>query len=1036
VPALDVLDGVRWHGVEVAGARSRRLLAVLAAAAPHAVPASRLVEQVWTDDPPEHPEKALQVLVSRTRSRTAPDVVERTGVGYRLGLDPAAVDVLELSRLVGEARAAAAAGDQDLVRVCAEAALAIPLGDGPDDPVTGELVAGSLDDRTAAQELLGAACLARGDHARALELLEPLLERRPADEELLARVLRAEAAARGVPAALARYAAYAERTRDRLGAEPGDRLRRLHLDLLAREAPVREGLTYDAVPMVGRDHDVTAIRELLDGSRVVSIVGPGGLGKTRMAHLVGHLADQPVVRLVELAGVNGPDGVLPEVATALGVRDALSRPLQAGAANDLRGRIAQQLLGAPALLVMDNCEHLVEAVADLVAFLVATVPDLRVLTTSRAPLGIGAERVYLLPQLEPDAAVEVFRQRALSARPGVRLDDDEVRALVDRLDGLPLAIELAAAKVRVMSVAEVSRRLGDRFALLRGGDRSAPDRHQTLEAVIDWSWQLLPDPPRLAMRALSVFPDGFSLAGAEAVLGRDALSDIGHLAEQSLMVVREDESLRYRLLETVREYAGHRLEEAGERDAVEERLSAWAVATARSLADGLTGPDQIETVTAAREEAGNLTGVLRRAIDRRDAETVVPLLATLAPYWTIRGDHASVFSLAAPVQELLADFRPATGEVDELRTVLAEMALGTLIVGGDMQHPTRDRLRELGHGPPGSRGHGISRMLLAMFDGNDIGTLQALADDEDPGVAMTALVWMTQIQENSGELEAARATSERALSRVDESAGPWMRALAESQLAGLAFQAGDTDAALGSMRRALPTMEALGALDDCVQLRSMEALAELTRGDVAAAERALDAMASDERARRSLAWTFGANGLAELALAKGDAQAGLQLYRESVDAAQSRSMPGLDLEIGLTPWVLFSKSCALVAYVQHDRAVDAADLAHDLERRLPQLFANGHRRLDIPVAGGVLFAVGQWRLVTGTADPADAARLLVLAERFGYYRGIPSMSWDRAVALAEHVAPGVLDRLEAEYAGRAVSDLTVETAGLVRGALP
>ena len=313
-----------------------------------------------------------------------------------------------------------------------------------------------------------------------------------------------------------------------------------------------------------------------------------------------------------------------------------------------------------------------------------------------------------------------------------------------------------------------------------------------------------------------LFPDGFTLLGAEAVLGRETLTDIGHLAEQSLLVVREEEELRYRFLETVREFAGQRLDEAGEREAVEERLAAWAVAYARSKAAGLTGPTQIATVTALREEAGNLNGVLRGAIDRSDAETVVPLLATLAPYWTIRGDHGSVFALAAPVQELLADVHPGAIDADELREVLADLAMGTIILGGEALEPSLDRLRELGPGSAGSRAHSITKVMLAMFGEDDVASLETLANDDDPRVALTALVWLCQIQENSGDVDAARVTSQRALTAIDDDAGPWVRAMVESQMAGLAFQNGDTDLALASMRRALPTIEAeaLGSIDD------------------------------------------------------------------------------------------------------------------------------------------------------------------------------------------------------------------------------
>lgn len=1039
-PALTLLDGVRWRGEPVPGARAHTLLAVLTAAAPRPVSAAALVRRVWLDGLPEHPEKALQVLVSRTRSRTEPQVVELSGAGYRLGLADSEVDVLELRRLVAEARAAEAGSDPDAARLCAEAALAVRV-DGasvePGDEALGELVAAALTDHDAARTVLAGAHLALGDHTAAFDLLEPLAQRHPRDEQLLARLLRAEAAARGVPAALTRYAAYAGETRDRLGAEPGEQLQRLHIELLARDAPVREGLKYDAAPMIGRDSDVAAIRALLDHARVVSILGPGGLGKTRMAHLVGRLAEQPVVQLVELAGVNSPEGVLPEIATVLGVRDSVTTTRHNRPPTDLRARVAQHLVGAPTLLIVDNCEHVVESVADIVAFLTASVPDLRVLTTSRAALGIAAEQVYQLPQLGESDGVELFRRRALAARPGVRLEDREVGQLVGKLDGLPLAIELAAAKVRVMSVADVSRRLEDRFALLRGGDRSAPDRHQTLEAVIDWSWQLLGDSPRDALRSLSVFPDGFSLAGADAVLRRDAMADITHLAEQSLLVVREDDEVRYRFLETVREYGAARLDESGQRDGVERALFDWAVDIGRALGARLIGPEQVRATHEAREEAGNLSGVLRESIERGDAARVLPLVATLTSFWTLQGDHASVFALANAVLELLADFEPTALQADELRGVLADLSVGTMILSGTAPDRAMAQLRALGPGEPGSRNNAISRVLLTLFDPTEQpDTLEDLAEDPDPMVVRTALMWLCQTQENSGEVAAAMVTAERALALTDDSTGPWPRAMAESQLAGLAIQAGDPLKALACARRALPTMEALGAFEDCVQLRSVIALGELGSGDLAGAARSIEEIRDDERARGSLSWTFGAMGAAEVELANGDVDQALAHYREAIDSASSRTIAGMASPAELTPWVLFSQSAALVAHVQHGRWHQAHDLAASLTRGLSALFDAPPAYLDVPVVGGVMVALGQWLISDPdqAQPPTDAVRLLALGERFGYYRGIPSLSWGRARALAETRAPGVLDQVQDEYAGRHLEDLSEEAAAVVQRA--
>lgn len=536
-PRLTLLDGVRWDDSPVPGDRPARLLVALTESAPRALSAGALIEAVWEDEP-VHPEKALQVLVSRVRSRTTAEAVELTAGGYRLALAPEEVDLLWLRVRADDAARAHAAGDLDAARLAAAEALAIRVGgasSGPAGPVV--LLAHALRDR--ARRTLAGVLLAQGQTAVAWPLLSEALVQSPDDEELLAEALRAEAEVHGVAAALQRYAHHAEDLRERLGSDPGPAVRRLHAELLARESPVRSGLRHDASPLVGRDDDVVAIRALLHRSRVVSILGPGGLGKTRIAHLVGRLASQPVVQLVELAGVSDAAGVVPEVARVLGAGEAnlTLRARRGGAPNGLRHRIAEQIQ-APTLLVLDNCEHLLSEVADLVLFLVGSTDQVQVLTTTRAPLGIAAEQVYPLPQLPVDHATALFVQRARAARPDARLAPEQVRVLAERLDGLPLALELAAAKVRVLALPQIISRLEDRFALLVG-DRSVPERHQTLEAVIAWSWNLLRPDDQTALARLTVFPDGFDLAGAEAVLGSTALGSITELVDQSLLVVTD-----------------------------------------------------------------------------------------------------------------------------------------------------------------------------------------------------------------------------------------------------------------------------------------------------------------------------------------------------------------------------------------------------------------------------------------------------------------------------------------------------------------
>lgn len=1022
---LTLLDGVRWEGSPIPGERPQALLAALADTG-RAVSGERLVEQVWGEDVPANPAKALQVLVSRLRGTVGADVLSTEGEGYRLRLTAGQVDALELRRLARQAREALAPSPADALRH-AEAALALAPSGVPEAP-SGPLA----DVRRRAEQDLRDARLVRaraqtrtGRHVEALPVLEGAASDATDDESVLADLLHAEAAVRGAGAALERYEAHRSALRDRLGTDPGPELQRIHRELLALDSPVREGLLYDGSPLLGRDDDLRAVGALLATARVVSVVGPGGLGKTRLAHAVARSATQPVVHFVELVGVTAPEDLVGEVGSALGVRDSVSgrRTLTPEQRADVRARVAQQLDQAPTLLVLDNCEHLVDAVADLVAFLVATTRELRVLTTTRAPLSIAAEHVHLLPHLGADDAVTLFRSRAEAARPGVRLDEDDVRSVVERLDGLPLAVELAAAKVRVMQPAEIARRLDDRFALLRGGDRSAPDRHRTLLAVIDWSWNLLAERERRAMRHLSAFHDGFTLESAGVVLGQDALDTVEDLVEQSLLVVTDTEAgTRFRMLETVREFGRLQREDAGESAAVAAALLAWAVDLAGREGRRLFTLEQADAMDRVRAEETNLADLLREAMASGDPDAVAVLFATLGGYWSIAGDHFRSMTVAPAVSRALEGWAVPPELADTARSALCIALFSIRFTGSDGAGQLAEMLAALGPGADGRALSALVRVTLAQSDGV-ASDLTHLVDDPDPWVRCLALQWAAHQAENNGDPHAAVDALHRALPLVQPEEGPWRRAMIDAQIAELHAQLGDAERAAEHALLALPVLDRLGALDDAVQNRAIVATAALLLGDVAAAARQLDALGTaptglpggDVAILRSRA---------ELALVTGEVAEGLRLHRVAAEASREMRLPTTGEQI--MPWAVSGEAAAVSAFAHHGRGEEGRDLRDALASKALDTLDPDRAHMDFPVAGLVLFGLGLWALLREERDPADAVRVLVLAERFSYYRFAPTMQWGRARALCEERAPGVLALIEAEYAERRGPDLLVE----------
>ncbi|NUT24637.1 MAG: AfsR/SARP family transcriptional regulator [Streptomyces sp.] len=1044
---LTLLTSVSHRGKEITAPRLRALLGLLAREPRAGCGTWRLVDGLWPDEQPENPTKALQILVSRARSLLGGETIASTPTGYRIALREDQVDAWAVQLHAAACAEKARAGDHHGAVAEADAGLALWGGAQADGGPLGNPVAGlRLELAAAHRELvrLRALSLARsGRREEAVGPLGELVAAHPLDEEPLLELMRCQAATAGAAAALAAYDTYRRRLRDGLGTDPGPALQELHQELLRGQAPVvRRGVPHEPNPLLGRETDVAAVTRLIHSSRVTSIVGPGGLGKTRLAGAVARDAEHRIVHLVPLAGVGRDADVAGEVASALGVGESLRSP--AGGAGPLAG-IVGALAPGPALLVLDNCEQVVSGVADLVRALVSMTRDVSVLTTSRAPLGLTSEAVHPLAELDPETTVELFVQRARAARPDAELPADAVADLCRRLDGLPLATELAAARVRVMSVAEMARRLEDRFALLRGGPRDAPQRHRTLHAVVDWSWNLLEPDGRAALRALSVLPGGFTAETAEHLVGGhdvlDVLDVLADLVDQSLLKVTDTPyGTRFRMLETVREFAAAHRERAGEDAEVGERFLRWAGDFGVAHHDAVFGAEPFRSWQLIRAEQDNLVQALRLALARDDADTVAPVTAVLAGLWITEANHSRLTALTKDTARLLSHYRPGPAHVEPARSAAALTTACVFFGLGSGAVRALVTLRRLPPAEPDTLVRAMATVLCALPEVlADHDALDALCVGDAPLLAGVANWVAGYVWEGERDMERALDAARRAVAALGDRDIPLLRIWPASRLAELCLETERGAEALVHMRAALDALEGYGEWGDMVGLRWGMMLANLQTGDLDAAEHWLEqALRHAPEGAGQDPFTPDLCARAEIALARGDIDTGLGLWRRAVQRLDHTAAPVHGDRLLMEGWVLELQSVALTAHARHGRTHLVAPLAAALPDRLTTLLtgtrAPHHVTVDFPVCGALLLALAADALADGEGE--RGARLTALAERFRALRNFqPTMSSARTREEAEKADRAAYEDAVSTYAALDGDGLREAALGLVRGRL-
>ncbi|MGI5283538.1 BTAD domain-containing putative transcriptional regulator [Nonomuraea polychroma] len=946
--------------VTIPGLKVRALLVDLLVHEGHPVSVDRLVDDLWGEEPPGNPAGALQVRVSQLRKALedaepgGKNLVVSRAPGYLLRPDPGALDAERFAHLLTQAEAADS--PRTKARLLGEA---LDLWRGPayadfaDEEYTRSAIVRLEEQRLSALEQHAEARLELGEHGLLVGELGDLVARHPLRERLRAVHMRALYRAGRQSEALASYGELRERLADELGLDPGPDLVALHQAILGQDpslsVPADRPLTNLPAALsklIGRDEALAEVCALVGDERLVTLTGSGGVGKTRLAleaanRLLDGFADgawlveldQGVQAELEQASRTPAEAVM----TALDIREGAD-------AADVAGQLVGALRQRRMLLVLDNCEHVVEQVAELAESLLRACPGLRILATSREPLAVDGEVLWSVPPLDVPAsadltvmarseAVRLFVTRAAAAARGFALDAGNAQAVAQlcrRLDGIPLALELAATRVRALGVHGVVARLDDRFRLLASGQRGAPARQQTLTAVIDWSWELLSDEERRVLRRLAAHAEGCTLEGAESVSGEpglDVLDLLARLVDRSLVVVVDTPAgVRYRLLESVSAYCLARLADAGELDRIRLTHLRHYLALAEQAEPKLYGHEQRDWLLRLDAEAANMRTALDTAIAHADGDGAARLANALTWYWFLRGRLAEGRRSLAAALSVPGDPTPARARAAAWHAGFA-LTLGEQVEWGPaleaVADPGRRARAELFlamHVPDMPTGQELTSRALATFRAvgdtwglaaalarqamdaftrRDVEALERLAGESarlftelgDHWGLLRATEWLASVAEMAYDAERANRLFGEGL-RMAEDLGLWPQVATHTAWLGwVAMESGEYDRAIELCERARKLAADQGYKDGEIQAEMGLGIALRRTGRLDEAETIWLRLLEGARRGPAMYLSDALTELGHIAEMRGDNAKALALQAEALEAAHRLGDP-------------------------------------------------------------------------------------------------------------------------------------------------